>query len=169
MKYKFTVSDWLMVVGGVVMALHPLVFNWAKIAAPGDPRDGESGYHPFSYVTTGGLAWILVVAVGVVAALIGLDIVKRESAPWPLILVVGSAIGAVLMAVRVLAGAGEEADTNLDLDPDAGMYVALVAGAISLAGAVIALVFTASSTTDATASSATTGGDSAETLPPPAQ
>lgn len=163
MKFKFTVGDWLMVIAGAVMALHPLLFDWAKIAAPGDPRDGVSGYHPFSYVTTGGIAWILVVAVGIAAALIGLDLVKRDSAPWPVILIAASAVGAILMAIRVIAGAGEESDTGIDLDPDAGMYVALVAAALALAGAALGYALGGSST----AGGAAPAGRDESPLPPP--
>jgi hypothetical protein len=126
---KFKTGDWIMIAAGLVMLIFGIALDWAEF-------EGVSGNGPFDYFFTGGIAWLLVVAVGVFAALLATGSLKTSGVQWPLILVLASALATLLMLIRVILGGGEEA--GFDLDRGSGMYVAFVAAIASLVGAVMA-------------------------------
>ena len=117
-----------MVAGGVVMLIFGMALDWAKL---GD----VSGNNAFDYFFTGGIAWLLTVAVGIFAVLLAVGAIKPSNTPWPLILLAMAGIATLLMLLRVILGGGEE--QGFDLDRGIGMYVALIAAAVALAGAVM--------------------------------
>jgi hypothetical protein len=129
---KFKTSDWLMVGAGAVMLILGMALDWATY-------EGYGGNGPFDYFFTGGIAWLLVVAVGVIAFLLAAGIMKSEGVPWPLVLVLASGLAALLMLIRILLGGGSEGagGFEIDLDRGAGMFVAFLAAIASLAGAVM--------------------------------
>lgn len=123
---KFKVSDWLMIGGGVAMLILGFVLDWTTIDTGFGSAGGDG---PFNYFFTGGIAWILVVAVGGLAfANAGGKLPKTQ--PWHLILLIASAVAVLLMVLRLILGPRFDfADRGL------GMYGAFVWAAISLAGA----------------------------------
>ena len=124
-----------MIVAAAVMATFGLILDWAENPA----IEGRTGNHPFKY-PLGAVAWVVIIIVGGFAALLVLNVLKREQAPWPVILLAGAAIGAVAMVIQVIIGAGTETIKGVgefDLDPYIGMYVALGAAVLSLVGAVV--------------------------------
>jgi hypothetical protein len=129
---KFKASTWLMVAGGAIMLIFGLALDWAEYA-------GASGNNAFDYPLTGGLAWLLVVATAVLAVLVTTGTVKEGTAPWPLILLAASGLGALLMLLRVLLGGGEEgaAGFTFELDRGIGMYFAFLAAILAAVGAVM--------------------------------
>ena len=130
---KFRTADWIMVAAGLVMLIFAMVLDWATI----DTEFGSgSGNGPFDYFFTGGIAWILVVGVGVVALLLATGTIKPNGVQWPILLVLASAVATLLMLIRVILGAGDEA--GFEFDRGSGMYVALIAAIASLVGAVMA-------------------------------
>lgn len=126
---KFRTADWIMAAAGLVMLIFGVALDWAEY-------QGFSGNNAFDYFFTGGIAWILVVAVGVVAVLLATGAVKPNGVQWPLLLVFASAIATLLMLIRIILGGGEE--VGVDLDRGTGMYVAFIAAIASLVGAVMA-------------------------------
>ena len=146
MNTKLKTSDWLMVAGGFVMLIFGMALDWAKL---GD----VSGNNAFDYFFTGGIAWLLTVAVGIFAVLLAVGAIKPSNTPWPLILLAMAGIATLLMLLRVILGGGEE--QGFDLDRGIGMYVALIAAAVALAGAVMNFLATggASRTSPITTSS----------------
>lgn len=126
------VSDWLMIAAGVIMLIFGLVLDWAEYA-------GVGGNGPFDYFFTGGISWILVVAVGVIAGLLAFGAIKPSATPWTLILLGASGLATLLMLIRVLMGGGEESalGQSIDLDRGIGMYVAFIAAIAAVAGAVM--------------------------------
>jgi hypothetical protein len=129
---KLKTSDWLMIAAGAVMLILGMALDWASI----DTAFGSaSGNGPFDYFFTGGISWLLVVGVGVVALLLALGTIKPNTAPWPLILVLASALAALLMLIRIILGGGEE--SGIDFDRGPGMYVAFLAAIVSVVGAVM--------------------------------
>jgi hypothetical protein len=141
MDTKLKTSDWLMVAGGAVMLIFGMALDWAKV---GD----VSGNNAFDYFFTGGIAWLLTVAVGIFAVLLAVGAIKPSNTPWPLILLAMAGIATLLMLLRVILGGGEE--QGIDLDRDIGMYVALIAAAIALAGAVMNYLATGATFKDLT-------------------
>ena len=123
---KFKTSDWLMIGGGAAMLIFGFVLDWTSV----DTGFGSaSGDGPFDYFLTGGLAWILVVAVGVLTLL---NVMGKLPAtqPWPLILLAAAGLATLLMLLRIILGARFDfADRGI------GMYGAFIWSAIALAGA----------------------------------
>jgi hypothetical protein len=130
----FKVGDWLLVAGGAVMLIFGVALDWVTA----DTIIGEvSGGNAFDFFFTGGLAYVLVVAAGVVTFLLAGDLIKADHVPWPLVLLGATGVATLLMLVRLLLGSGHDG-----IDRGAGMFVAFLAAAMALAGAV--LNFTAS-------------------------
>jgi hypothetical protein len=123
---KFKTPDWLMIGGGAAMLILGFGLDWTSV----DTGFGSaSGDGPFDYFITGGLAWILIVAVGGLAVAHGLGKLP-ESQPWPIIFLGMSALGTLLMLLCLLLGARFDfADRGM------GMYGALIWAIITAVGA----------------------------------
>jgi len=119
--------DWLMIGGGAAMFVLGLMLDWTSVPTPfGDVTlDG-----PFNYFLTGGLAWILVVGVGALAAARALEKLPDDR-PWPLIFVGASGLAVLLMLIQLLIGGREGTNRGM------GMIGAFVWAAVALAGAVL--------------------------------
>lgn len=127
---NFKVSDWLMAGGGLAMLILGFVLPWSTVSFAGV---SDSGDGPFDYFLTGGIAWILTVAVGVLALLRALGKLP-ETQPWPLIFLAAGGVATLLMIIQVILG-GRELVAGFDADRGVGMYLALVWAAIVEAGA----------------------------------
>jgi hypothetical protein len=125
---KFRTCDWLLVAGGAVMLVFGMALDWAS-------RDGISGNGPFTYFFTGGIAYLLVVAAGVITFLLAGGFISAGTTPWPRLLLAGTGLATLLMLIRLLIGADTD---GVDLNRSSGMFVAFIAAAVALAGAVIA-------------------------------
>jgi hypothetical protein len=134
---KFKTSDWLVVGGGGAMLIVGLFFNWASYA-------GSSGNHAFDYFFTGGIAWLLVVAAGVIAFLLATGTIKPSAMQWPTILLLATGLGTLLMLIRLILGGGSVGNSvvSVDLDRGVGMYLGFIACAVAAVGAFMG--FTAS-------------------------
>jgi len=123
---NFKTSDWLMIGGGVAMLILGFALDWTSV----DTGFGSaSGDGPFDYFFTGGIAWLLVVAVGALAAANALGKLPSNQ-PWPLILLAAAALATLLMLLRIILGA------RFDLaDRGIGMFGAFIWSAVALAGA----------------------------------
>jgi hypothetical protein len=134
---KFRPGAWLLVVGGVAMLIFGLALDWAT-ADFGELSVG--GNRAFDYFFTGGLAWILVVAAGTIAVLLAVDAIPPGTTPWSLVLLVMTGLATLLMLLRLILGAGDVQTLNgteVGLDRGIGMWVAFLAAAIALGGAVM--------------------------------
>jgi hypothetical protein len=127
---KFKTSDWLMIGGAFGMLIFGLFLNWASYS-------GYSGNHAFDYFFTGGIAFLLIIAVGALAALLALGVVQRDAFAWNLAFLGAAALATLLMLFRLLLGGGSVGAgiVSIDLDRGAGMYLAFIAAAVVLVGA----------------------------------
>lgn len=160
---KFKTSDWMMVGGGGLMLIC-FVLPWSSFSIGGF---SESGDNPFNYFFTGGIAWLLVVAVGILALLNVLGKLPATQ-PWHLIFLAAAGLGALLMILRVLIGGRSE--LGIDLDRGYGMYVAAIAAIVAGAGAFMnfqAAGGELSDLTDMDKIKESFGGDDAPPPPPP--
>jgi hypothetical protein len=121
---KFKTHDWLMVGGGIAMLIFGAAFDWLT-------SDFASGANAFDFFFTGTIPWILIVGTGVVAALLALDVIKSDSAPWPLILLAATAVSLLLLLLRIIFNPG----VPDGIDRGTGMYLAFVAAIVATAGA----------------------------------
>jgi hypothetical protein len=117
-----------MIAGGAAMLVFGVALDWVSFG-PVTSRNA------FDYFLTGGIAYILVVAAGVIAFVLGVRLIRADPIRWSLVLLVFTGIGALLMLIRIILGAGEEAGQSLDRS--SGMYMSFLAAAVAFAGAVI--------------------------------
>lgn len=168
---KFKTSDWLMVGGGAAMLILGFVLPWSTVSFGGFSESGDS---PFNYFFTGGIAWLLTVAVGVLAFL-RVTGKLPENQPWTLIFVIASGLATLLMIIRLALGGREDF-----IDRGIGMYLAFVWAAITLAGAFLNFQASGGELSDLTnmdkmkasfdksgSTTAATTTDDAEMPPPP--
>jgi hypothetical protein len=118
-----------MIAGGAAMLVFGLALDWASFA-PQTMNDA------FDYFFTGGIAYLLVVAAGLVAFVFAAGWIKPRTNRWPLILLLATAVAVALMVLRLILGAGEEPGLG-NLDRSSGMYMSFLAAAVAFVGAVI--------------------------------
>jgi len=127
---KFRTSDWLMVGGGAAMLILGFVLPWTTVSFAGI---SDSGDGPFDYFFPGGIAWLLIVAVGVLA-LLGAIGNLPDTQPWPLILLGLSGLGTLLMLIQILMGPRFD---QPGFSRGIGMWLAVVWAVIATVGAVM--------------------------------
>ena len=105
-----------------------LFLDWTTVGS-------ASGDSPFDYFFTGGIAWLLIVAVGVLALMNAMGKLPPAQ-PWALILLGLAAIATLLMVLRIILG-GRDLGFGIEGDRGIGMWGALIWSGIALAGAVM--------------------------------
>lgn len=137
---KFRVGDWILVVAGAVMLVLGLAVHWATIHANGVRYAGTR--NAFDYPLTGGIAWLLTVAAGVVAFLLATKLISRSHTPWTRLTVGATTLATLLMLLRLALGGGADqriGNQVVSLGRGAGMYIALLAAGAALVGALVNL------------------------------
>jgi hypothetical protein len=137
---RFRVGDWVLVAAGVVMLVLGLAVHWATIDADGRSYGGAR--NAFDYFFTGGLAWLLVVAAGVITFLLAARTIQRGSTPWTRLTLGAAALATLLMLIRVIIGGGADqriGNQDVTLGRGAGMFIALIAAIAALVGALLNL------------------------------
>jgi hypothetical protein len=137
---KFRVGDWVLVIAGAVMLVLGLALNWATIHANG--RNYGGARNAVDYPFTGGLAWLLTVGAGVITFLLAAQLMRPGKAPWTRLVLGATALATLLMLLRLLLGGGADqriGNQDVSLGRGAGIYVALLAAAAALVGAVMNL------------------------------
>ena len=131
---KFRTADWLMVGGGAAMLILGFVLPWTSVEAIGI---SDSGDGPFDYFFPGGIAWLLIVAVGVLALLDAIGNLPPTQ-PWPLILLGLSGLGTLLMLIQILMGPRfDSIGGAVEYSRGIGMWLAVVWAVIVTVGAVM--------------------------------
>jgi hypothetical protein len=137
---RFRVGDWVLVAAGAVMLVLGLAVHWATIEVEGSSVGGAR--NAFDYFFTGGLAWLLVVAAGVVTFLLAARTIQRGTTPWTRLILGAAALATLLMLIRIILGGGADqriGNQDVTLGRGAGMFIALVAAIGALVGALLNL------------------------------
>jgi hypothetical protein len=137
---RFRVGDWVLVAAGVVMLVLGLAVHWATIDANG--RSFGGARNAFDYFFTGGVAWLLVVAAGVITFLLAARAIERGTTPWTRLILGGAALATLLMLIRIIIGGGADqriGNQDVTLGRGAGMFIALIAAIAALVGALLNL------------------------------
>lgn len=148
------------------MLILGFILPWSSISIGGFSDSGDS---PFNYFITGGIAWLLVVAVGVLALLKALGKLPATQ-PWGIIFLAMAGVATLLMLIQVILGGRSE--IGIDFDRGIGMYGALIWAGVAAGGAF--MNFQAgggelSDLTDMGKLKDAFDGDDAPPPPPPAQ
>jgi hypothetical protein len=157
---KFKTSDWLIVGGGIGMLIFGTILDWLSY-------EGYGGANAFDFFFTGTVPWLLLVGAAVVTVLLVLDVIKAGSAPWPLMLLAGTALAVLLLLMRVLFNPGVPDGISRGI----GMWLSLISGIAATAGAVMGFQAAGGSLKELTdmnklKSSFGSGGEASATPPP---
>jgi hypothetical protein len=125
---EFRPGDWLIVAGGAVMMIFGLALDWASFGQ-------ITRNNAFDYFLTGGIAWLLLVAAGIITFVRAAGLVRLGTAHWSLILLIATGVATALMILRLVLGAGDEPGLG-ELDRANGMYIAFLAAAVAFGGAI---------------------------------
>jgi len=138
------------------------VLPWSTVSAFGV---SDSGDGPFDYFITGGIAWLLIVAVGILALLRAAGKLPTTQ-PWTMIFLAAAALATLLMLLRLILG-GRELVAGFEADRGIGMYGAFVWSAVSLAGAFMGFQAGGGELSDLTNMGKLKEGFSSDDAPPP--
>ena len=161
---KFKVSDWLKVGGGLGFLIFGF-FTWVKFEFGGF---NFGSVNAFEFFFTGTLPWLLIVAVGVISFLTAAGTLKVSSSSLPMIMLIASALGTLLVLIRLvfnpLDGASDEG-----ISRGIGLYLSTVAAIASVAGSFIAFTESGGNLKDLTDIDKLKGsfGSGGATPPPP--
>jgi hypothetical protein len=165
---RFRVGDWVLTVAGAVMLVLGLAVHWTTVHAAG--RDYGGARNAFDYPLTGGLAWLLIVAAGVMAFLLAARLVGAGRTPWTRLTVGATAVATLLMLLRLAIGGGADqriGNQDVSLGRGPGMVIALVASAAALVGALLNLRAEDDSLAAMWSSLTRRGAGAQGSLPPP--
>src|SRR5690606_1004082 len=97
---------------------------------------GASGDNAFDTFFTGTIPWLLIVASGVITFLVAGDVLKAK-VPWPVVILAATALGTLLVLLRLIIG--RSIDTgfagDIDLDRGAGIWLSTLSGIVATVGA----------------------------------
>ena len=134
---KFKTSDWLKVGGGAAFLIFGFL-PWVKISGPGG-FGSSSGGNVFDFFFTGIIPWILIIGTAVITLLLVTGKMKAGNLPWPLIMLVATALGALLLILRLLINPLDGKDfieaSGGSVGRGIGMILSTIAGIAAAAGA----------------------------------
>jgi hypothetical protein len=135
-----TPSDWLIVAGGAIVLVFGLLrwFSW-EINNAGVRGSGKT--NAFDFFVTGFVPWLLIVASAVLAVLLATQALNRGKLPWELILLGATALGFVLIIIRLIIGYDPNisgTDVDVDVSRGIGIWISALGALIATVGAFIA-------------------------------
>ncbi|MBU6314904.1 MAG: hypothetical protein KGR47_00225 [Acidobacteria bacterium] len=130
---KFSTSDWLKVGGALGFFIFGF-FSWLSVDL--GPLGTEGGGNVFDFFWTGTLPWILVIGTAVVTVLLAMGVLKPGKQSWPMVMLLATGLAGVLLLIRLVfnpLGFG----AGSVVDRGIGMYLSVLSGLVALAGAFI--------------------------------
>jgi hypothetical protein len=130
-----TPSDWLIVAGGAIVLVFGLL-RWYSWDIDNGGVRGSGKTNAFDFFLTGVVPWLLIVAAAVIAVLLATQALNRGKVPWELVLLGATALGFVLIIIRLIVGYDPNiSGTNVDVDVSRGIGIWM-----SALGALVATV-----------------------------
>lgn len=125
---KFTTSDRLKVGGAIGFFIFGF-FNWLK----SDFGRG-GGTNVFDFFWTGTLPWLLVIGSAVITVLLVMDVIKKGSLPWPLIMLGALGLAALLLLLRLVFNPIGCPIDDCGVSRGVGLYLSVISGLVAAAG-----------------------------------
>lgn len=123
---KFKLSDWITIAGGIVFLVAGLL-PWFS--------DADTTTSAFGYPVTGIVPWVIVLIISILTVLAAAGIFTVPSSlPTSLVFLVGAALSALLVLIRILVGSSYSGD-RVGVERGPALYVALVAAVVVTGGA----------------------------------
>ena len=135
MMNKLKPTEYLVVAGGALVLIFGLFkwFSW-EVDNAGVQASGKS--NAFDYFFTGVLPWILVVGAAVVTVLLATGALNPGRVPWSLVILVATAIGALLILVRLVISDDPDFEgVDVDVSRGIGIWVSALGAVIAAVGA----------------------------------
>jgi hypothetical protein len=132
-------DEWLIVAGGALVLVFALFrwFTW-EVDNAGVRLSGKS--NAFDYFVTGFVPWVLVVGAAVITLLLATEALSRGKLPWHLILLAATALGFVLILIRLIVGDDPNVsgtDVDVDVSRGIGIWISALGALIAFVGAFI--------------------------------
>jgi hypothetical protein len=129
MLNKLKPTEYLVVAGGAIVLIFGLL-RWFSWEVDNDGVRGSGKSNAFDYLLTGVVPWLLLVGAGAVTVLLATGALNPGRVPWPLVILAATALGAVLIVIRLIIGDDPDLE-GLDVDVSRGIGIWLSAiGAI---------------------------------------
>jgi hypothetical protein len=130
----FRPHHWL-IIGGAVGLLVFGLFDWVRVSAFGF---SDTGGNAFDFFWTGTIPWMLITASATFLVLVVQGVIRADSAPWPLLILVGTSLGALLLVIRLVFNPIDGAEVIEDAGGSVGrtlwMFLAVASGVTSAVG-----------------------------------
>lgn len=132
---KLKPTEYLVVAGGALMLVFGLLkwFSWDL--KNDDVVAGSGKSNAFDYLFTGVVPWILVVGAAAITLLLATGALNPGKVPWPLVILAATALGAILVVIRLILGPNVDTGEGFSADSSRGIGLWL-----SALGAVLAAV-----------------------------
>jgi hypothetical protein len=132
----FGVSDWLKSIGGVLFFVAGLLTWWEQEFAHGLTATTNA----FDYLFTGIVPYLIFVGIAILTIIIRTGSLRLPDVfVHPLLSLIAAAIGTALVGFRFFANGWDDSELeNTAISRGAGLYLALAAALVVLAGCVIA-------------------------------
>ncbi len=132
---KFKTSDWLKIGGALVFLVFGFL-SWVKAEFAGFASDDAN---VFDFFWTGTLPWILVIATGVLSALLVMGTLKKDMAPWAMIFLAATAAASLLVLIRLIFNPLENKDAaeelGIEFKRGIGLFGSVIGSLAATAGA----------------------------------
>lgn len=137
MLNKLKPTEYLVVAGGALVLLFGLLkwFSW-DVKDDGVVRVSDKS-NAFDYLFTGVAPWILVAGAGLVTVLLATGALNPGKVPWPLVILAATALGAILIVIRLIIGPDVDnaEGTTVDSSRGIGLWIAAVGAIVAAVGA----------------------------------
>jgi hypothetical protein len=132
---RFKRYDWLIIGGGVGFLIFGTFLDWISFSGFGA---SASAGNAFDFFLTGTVPWLLIVGAAVVTFLLAARVIKDTNVPWPVILLAATALGTLLVLLRLLFPAmGEDLpdDSGVEIGRAAGLWLSVLSAIVATVGA----------------------------------
>jgi hypothetical protein len=130
----FRLHHWL-IIGGAAGLLAFGLLDWVRVSAFGF---SDTGGNAFDFFWTGTLPWMLITASATFTVLVVQGVIRSDSAPWPLLVLLGTSLGALLLVVRLVFNPIDGSEVIEDAGGSVGrtlwMFLAVASGVTSAVG-----------------------------------
>src|SRR6266508_170581 len=121
MNNKLKPTEYLVVAGGGLMLIFGLL-KWFSWDVKNDEVVAGSGKsNAFDYLFTGVVPWILVVGAGLVTLLLATGALNPGKVPWPLVVLAATALGTILVIIRLIMGPDVDTSGGFSADSSRGI------------------------------------------------
>ena len=135
MVNKLKPTQYLVVAGGALVVIFGL-FRWFSWTIDNDGVRGSDKSNAFDYLFTGVIPWILLGGAALVTVLLATGALNPGKVPWPLVILGATALGAILIIIRVIIGDDPDIEgVDVDVSRGIGLWISALGAILATVGA----------------------------------